>query len=88
MSLNTWGMPAKFGSLYKTERMKAIAEEVAKGEYDIYLFQELWMQPDYWTVRNSLPEGFHMTEFRDLALSTCDGRVAPSFCSGLAIISR
>lgn len=88
MSLNTWGMPEKFGSKYKTERMKAIAEEVAKGEYDLYLFQELWMVPDYETVKASVPEGFYMTEFRDLALSTCDGRVAPSFCSGLSIISK
>ena len=88
MSLNTWGMPEKFGSQYKTERMQAIAEEISKGHYDLYLLQELWMQADHETVRASLPEGFHMTEFRELALSTCDGRIAPSFCSGLAIISR
>jgi hypothetical protein len=44
MSLNTWGMPEKFGSKYKTERMKAIAEEVSKGHYDLYLLQELWCQ--------------------------------------------
>lgn len=88
MSLNTWGMPAKFGSKYKTERMKAIAEEISKGHYDLYLLQELWMQADHKTLKDSLPEGFHMTEFRELALSTCDGRIAPSFCSGLSIISR
>ena len=88
MSLNTWGMPASFGSLYKKERMTAIAEEVSKGDYDLYLFQELWMQPDYYNIRSSLPAGYYMTEFRDLALSTCDGRWAPSFCSGLSIISK
>ena len=88
MSLNTWGMPEKFGSKYKSERMKAIAEEVSKGHYDLYLLQELWMQADHETVRAGLPEGFYMTEFRELALSTCDGRIAPSFCSGLSIISR
>jgi hypothetical protein len=48
----------------------------------------LRMQADHETVRASVPEGFHMTEFRELALPTCDGRLAPSFCSGLAIISR
>jgi endonuclease/exonuclease/phosphatase family metal-dependent hydrolase len=88
MSLNTWGMPENFGSQYKTERMKAIAEEVAKANYDLYLFQELWMQPDYWTIRSVVPEGYYMTEFRDLALSTCDGRATPAFCSGLAVISK
>jgi len=29
-----------------------------------------------------------MTEFRELALSTCDGRVLPTACSGLSIASR
>jgi hypothetical protein len=88
MSLNTWGMPASLGSKYKSERMQAISDEVSKGRYDLYLFQELWMQADYETVRAGLPEGFHMTGFRELALSTCDGRIAPGFCSGLAIVSR
>ena len=29
-----------------------------------------------------------MTEVGDFALPTCDGRVLPSFCSGLAMVSR
>ena len=29
-----------------------------------------------------------MSEVGDFALSTCDGRALPSFCSGLAIVSR
>ena len=32
--------------------------------------------------------GYYMTEVGDFALPTCDGRVLPSFCSGLAIVSR
>ena len=88
MSLNTWGMPATFGSEYKTERMKGIAAEVSKAAYDIYLLEELWMEGDYYTVRGSLPKGYYMTEFRGLALSTCDGRLAPTACSGLAVISK
>ena len=32
--------------------------------------------------------GYFMTEVGDFALPTCDGRVLPSFCSGLAIVSR
>lgn len=87
-SLNTWGMPATFGSQYKTERMAAIAEQVARGDYDVFLLEELWMEPDHTTIGAKVPEGFYMTGFRQLALSTCDGRVAPTACSGLAIVSR
>ena len=50
MALNTWGMPRTFGSEYKEERMVSIADELSKGHYDIYLFEELWMQPDHTTV--------------------------------------
>ncbi len=82
MALNTWGMPAVFGSQYKTERMKAIAEEFSKGEHDLYLFEELWMSPDHDTVSYAAPEGFTITAFRELSLSTCDGRVLPTACSG------
>ena len=32
--------------------------------------------------------GYYMSEVGDFALSTCDGRALPSFCSGLAIVSR
>ncbi len=88
MTLNTWGMPAVFGSEYKEPRMAAIADELSKGHYDVYLFEELWMQADHSTVAAKLPKGYHMTAFRDLALSTCDGRVMPTACSGLAIASR
>jgi len=88
MALNCWGMPAAFGSQFKTERMQGIAAEVSKAEYDIYLLEELWMEPDYYTVRASVPKGYVMTEFRGLALPTCDGRATPFACSGLSIISR
>ena len=39
LSLNTWGMPAIFGSKYKTPRIEAISEIIAKEEYDIFLLQ-------------------------------------------------
>jgi hypothetical protein len=61
---------------------------VAKAEYDVYLLEELWMEPDYYTVRASVPDDYHMTEFRGLALSTCDGRIAPTACSGLSVVSK
>ena len=88
MALNTWGLPAVFGVQYKEQRMKAIAEEFAKGEYDIYLFEELWMEPDHTTIAASVPVNYTITAFRDLALSTCDGRVLPTACSGLALATR
>ena len=76
MSLNTWGMPATFGSEFKEERMKAIGEEIAKGEFDLYLLEELWMQPDHTLIAsNATSANFSITGFRQLALPTCDGRV-------------
>ena len=88
IALNTWGMPATFGSEFKTQRMKAIRDEVAKGDYDVFMLEELWMQGDHGTVASQVPKGYFMTKFRELALSTCDGRVAPTACSGLAIVSK
>lgn len=88
MTLNTWGMPKSLGSQFKEERMAAIGREIAKAERDIYLLQELWMEPDYQTIRANLPKGYFMTLFRQLGLSTCDGHAGPEFCSGLSVISR
>jgi len=88
MALNVWGMPAKVGSEDKELRIKAIGEKIALAEYDVYLLAELWMRPDHATIEASLPEGYHMSAYGDFALSTCDGRMLPSFCSGLAIVSK
>ena len=68
--------------------MKVIGSELSKGAYDLYLFEELWMQPDHETLAAHAPEGFTMTGFRQLALADCDGRATPLLCSGLAIASR
>jgi len=88
MSLNVWGMPAEVGSKDKELRIKAIGEHIQKAEYDIYLLAELWMRPDHATIQNLIPEGYHMTEYGDFAYSICDGRVLPTFCSGLATVSK
>ena len=64
MAYNTWGMPKAFGSKFKELRMPAIAEEFRKGEYDIYLFEELWMEADHTTIANATPPGYFMTGFR------------------------
>jgi len=87
MSLNTWGMPATFGSYDKEDRMEAIGRHIQKAEYDLYLLEELWMRPDHSTIKSLIPEGYHMTDVGDLA-SSCDGYVGPEGCSGLAIVSR
>jgi len=88
MALNVWGMPAKVGSQDKELRMEAIGRFIQKKEYDVYLLAELWMRPDHETIRRLLPRGYHMSQYGDFALSTCDGRALPSFCSGLAIVSK
>jgi len=88
LSLNVWGMPAKVGSEDKELRIKAIGEYIQKAEYDIYLLAELWMRPDHTTIQNLIPEGYFMTEYGDFAYSICDGRVLPTFCSGLATVSK
>ena len=88
ISLNSWGMPATFGSQYKPERMEAIGNRIADGEYDVFLLEELWMQPDHDSIAAKVPQGYEMTGFRQLSLPTCDGRVGPDFCSGLAVVSK
>jgi len=46
------------------------------------------MRPDHATIAGLLPNGYYMSSVGDFSLSTCDGVVAPEFCSGLAIVSR
>ena len=43
---------------------------------------------DYEIIRGGMPEGYHITEYSDLEHGRCDGRVLPTGCSGLAIVSR
>ena len=83
MALNTWGMPERLGSEFKTQRMKAIAGEISKGDFDVYLLEELWMQPDHTLIANtlknsSITQNYSITAFRELSPSACDGRVLPT----------
>jgi len=87
MSLNTWGMPHSMSSEDKEERMAAIGELLSQSEYDIVMLQELWMRPDHETIKNSLGPEYYMTEYDDLTTS-CDGKIWPWGCSGLAVISK
>jgi len=89
LSLSVWGAPSSLGTKDKTERIAAIAAFVANStEYDLVLLQDLWMRPDHETIRASLPKDRVMTRVGDLAPALCDGRILPTSCSGLAIISR
>lgn len=81
-------MPERLGSEFKSQRMNAIAKEINKATFDVYLLEELWMQPDHTTIANAIPANYSITAFRELSPAACDGRVLPTHCSGLAIVSR
>ena len=80
MSFNVWGLPSNgeveildaynYSSQYKDERMKAIGEEVSRGQYGLYLFQELWDPKDYETIRKYVPKEFHITKYFDFTDSS------------------
>ena len=79
MTLNTWGMPEKLGSEFKAARMEAIGKEITKGTFDIYLLEELWMEPDHDIIANASKQAnFSITAFRQLSPASCDGRVLPT----------
>jgi len=100
LSLNTWGMPHSLGSMDKEIRIPAIANMVRKKEFDVYLFEELWMRGDHSIVEKAAASvGYYMTKYDDLAQKACiqpfifdficcDGIIAPGGCSGLAVASR
>ena len=48
--------------------MEAIADEVSKGEYDLYLFQELWLEDDYKIIEKSMPDQYQITDFLDFSV--------------------
>ena len=48
--------------------MEAIADEVSKGDYDLYLFQELWLENDYKTIEKSMPNQYQITDFLDFSV--------------------
>ncbi|ELU04661.1 hypothetical protein CAPTEDRAFT_173602 [Capitella teleta] len=45
LTLNCWGIP--FLTQFRPERIEAIGNQLAKGDYDIVLLQEIWLQSDY-----------------------------------------
>jgi len=84
ISLSVWGYGQD-----KEERMKAIGAFIANStEYDVVVLQDLLMRPDHETIRAMLPPDRVMTAVGALAPALCDGRILPTSCSGLALISR
>ena len=71
-------MPEKLGSVLKTQRMEAIAEEISKGDFHVYLLEELWMERDHEIIAASIPTNYSITSFRQLSSSSCDGRILPT----------
>ena len=51
-------------------RLRAIGQEVSKGEYDLYLFQELWIEEDYNTIKASIPAEYQITNFLDFSVQS------------------
>lgn len=88
LSLMVWGSPGSFGTEDKELRMQAVGNLTQSSDWDLLLLNDLWMRPDHQTVRSLLPEGHDMTSVDDLSLSSCDGSIAPEFCSGLAVVSK
>ncbi|ORX62096.1 DNase I-like protein [Hesseltinella vesiculosa] len=57
LSLNCWGL--LLVSKQREKRLKAIADYLSKGDYDLVALQEVWVQDDYECIRektvNTLP---------------------------------
>ncbi|XP_040566143.1 putative neutral sphingomyelinase [Lepeophtheirus salmonis] len=88
LSLNVWGLPYKFGSLDKEERILKIAEMLRKDpQFDVVFFQELWMPADHATIELELNGDYCMTSF-DSMNNNCMHLTAPFQCSGLAVLSK
>lgn len=49
LTLNIWGIP--YISKDREDRVKAIAEELSSGKYDLVSLQEVWTEHDYQRIR-------------------------------------
>ncbi|KAF7311119.1 Endo/exonuclease/phosphatase domain-containing protein [Mycena chlorophos] len=75
LSLNCWGL--KYVAKNRTERVKAIADELASFDHDIVALQEIWVYADYLHVRENLKRLPYSKFFYSGALG-----------SGLALFSK
>ena len=55
--------------------MNSIAKLISKGDFDLYLLQELWMESDYEKIKTAIQVQYHITQFRNMWY--CDGRLSP-----------
>ena len=70
MSGHTWCILGGIGGCKdKEDRIQALSWAVGnqslganQEDFDLILFEELWMQADHNTIQSNIPEGFHMTE--------------------------
>ncbi|KAJ7040347.1 inositol phosphophingolipids phospholipase C [Mycena alexandri] len=76
LSLNCWGL--KYVAKNRTERINAIAAELAKLEHDIIALQEIWVFSDYEHVRDSVVKRLPYSKFF----------YSGALGSGLALLSR
>jgi len=83
LNLNFWGLPWPWGS-DKELRIRALRDELLKGQYDIVLLQELWYREDYKIIASSMP---YITHYESIN-SGCASFILPLGCSGLTILSK
>ncbi|KAJ6504359.1 inositol phosphophingolipids phospholipase C [Mycena vulgaris] len=76
LSLNCWGL--KYVAKNRTERIRAIASELAKFDHDIIALQEIWVFADYEHVRDSVLKRLPYSKFF----------YSGALGSGLALLSR
>nr|CAD7199722.1 unnamed protein product [Timema douglasi] len=73
----------------RAERMKAIAEELSRAEYEVVCLQEVWMQRDYKQISRRcsavLP---HSHYFHRYTASASDGRSSGVLGSGVCVLSK
>ncbi|KAJ7103271.1 inositol phosphophingolipids phospholipase C [Mycena belliarum] len=76
LTLNCWGL--KYVAKNRTERIQAIAQELAKFDHDIIALQEIWVFADYEHVRDSVVKRLPYAKFF----------YSGALGSGLALLSR
>ena len=65
LSYNVWGISQTLGfSEYLSERMDGIAHEISKGDYDLYLLQEVWSEMAYNIIKAKIPANYQITDYK------------------------
>ena len=97
MTFNVWATPREVVNYMQKERTEEIGKLIQVGEYDLYLLTEVWSDNYYNIIKRYMPNGYHITKFKELAAKGCQAGMDPNEdrdlyrmegCSGLLIISR